>query len=254
MRFVIATIFPEMFEPFFSHGIVRRAIDSAIIEASCVNIRDFATDKHQMTDDRPYGGGCGMVMKPEPIAGAVRAAAARVPGAPRILLSPQGRVFDQQLAGELAAEPGLILICGRYEGTDARIENELVDLEVSIGDFVLSGGEIAAMLIVDALTRLIPGALGGADSAARDSFAEGLLEHAHYTRPPGFEGEEVPELLLSGDHGAIEKWRLESSLLRTLVKRPDLFDGLRLAPEEIAVLKKWHSRLGQILAAADEGR
>lgn len=253
MQFVIATIFPEMFAPFLSHGIVRRAIEAGIVEAGCINIRDFATDKHQMTDDRPYGGGCGMVMKPEPIAGAVRAAAVKAPGARKVLLSPQGRVFDQHLANELAAEKGLILICGRYEGADERIEHELVDLEVSIGDFVLSGGEIAAMLIVDAVTRLIPGALGGADSAAKDSFAEGLLEHAHYTRPRGFEGEEVPEVLLSGDHGAIEKWRLESSLLRTLAKRPDLFNELRLGREEIAVLKKWHSRLAEILTAADEG-
>ena len=252
MQFVIATIFPEMFEPFLSHGIVRRAIESGIIEAGCINIRDFATDKHQMTDDRPYGGGCGMVMKPEPLAGAVRAAADRVPGVPRILLSPQGRLFDQQLAKELAAEDGLILVCGRYEGTDERIENELVDLEVSIGDFVLSGGEIAAMIIVDALTRLIPGALGGADSAAKDSFAEGLLEHAHYTRPRSFEGKDVPDVLLSGDHSAIEKWRLETSLLRTLVKRPDLFKSRPLAPEEKAALKIWHSRLGEILSVADE--
>ena len=253
MQFVIATIFPEMFEPFLSHGIVRRAIESGIIEAGCINIRDFATDKHQMTDDRLYGGGCGMVMKPEPLAGAIRAAADKSPHAPRILLSPQGRVFDQQLAEELAAEDGLVLICGRYEGTDERIESELVDLEVSIGDFVLSGGEIAAMIIVDALTRLIPGALGGADSAAKDSFSEGLLEHAHYTRPRRFEGKDVPDVLLSGDHSAIEKWRLESSLLRTLVKRPDLFNNRQLAPEEKAVLKNWHSRLGEILSVADEG-
>ena len=253
MQFVIATIFPEMFDPFLSHGIVRRAIESGIIEADCINVRDFAKDKHQMTDDRPYGGGCGMVMKPEPLAGAVRAAAGRAPGAAKILLSPQGRVFDQQLAKELATEDGLILICGRYEGTDERIESDLVDLEVSIGDFVLSGGEIAAMIIVDALTRLIPGALGGAESAAKDSFAEGLLEHAHYTRPRRFEGEDVPDVLLSGDHGAIEQWRLESSLLRTLVKRPDLFNNRQLASEEKAVLANWHSRLGDILSGTDEG-
>jgi tRNA (guanine37-N1)-methyltransferase len=253
MRFVIATIFPDMFEPFLAHGIVGRAIDGGIVSAGCVNIRDFATDKHQMTDDRLYGGGCGMVMKPEPLAGAVRAAAAMAPGAPRVLLSPQGRVLDQRLAGALAAEKGLILICGRYEGTDERIEADLVDLEVSIGDFVLSGGEIAAMVIIDAVTRLMPGALGGADSADMDSFADGLLEHAQYTRPRSFEGNDVPDVLLSGDHGAIKKWRRESSLLRTLVKRPDLFEKRALGPEEIAVLNKWHTRLGDILSVADEG-
>jgi tRNA (guanine37-N1)-methyltransferase len=253
MQFVIATIFPEMFEPFLSRGIVGRAVDSGIISAGCINIRDFATDKHQMTDDRLYGGGCGMVMKPEPLAGAVRAAAAMAPGAPRVLLSPQGRVLDQRLTGGLAAENGLILICGRYEGTDERIASDLVDLEVSIGDFVLSGGETAAMVIIDAVTRLIPGALGGPDSAAQDSFTEGLLEHAQYTRPRSFEGEDVPDVLLSGNHGAIEKWRRESSLLRTLVKRPDLFENRALGPDDIAVLKKWHSRLSGILSIADEG-
>lgn len=247
MQFVIATIFPEMFEAFWSHGIVGRALSSGIVESRCINIRDFAWDKHQMTDDRPYGGGCGMVMKPEPLAGAIRAASAVAPGATRVLLSPQGRVFDQQLAAELATENGLILVCGRYEGTDERIESDLIDLEVSIGDFVLSGGEIAAMIIVDALTRLIPGALGGAESAAKDSFAEGLLEHAHYTRPRHFEGADVPEVLLSGDHGAIDKWRLESSLLRTLVKRPDLFADRSMGPKEIEVLQEWHTRLGDIL-------
>lgn len=247
MQFVIATIFPEMFDPIWSHGIVGRALSSGIVAGHCINIRDFARDKHQMTDDRPYGGGCGMVMKPEPLAGAIRAASAMAPGAIRVLLSPQGRVFDQQLAAELAVEKGLILICGRYEGTDERIERELIDIEVSIGDFVLSGGEIAAMIIVDALTRLIPGALGGEESAAKDSFAEGLLEHAHYTRPRRFEDAEVPEVLLSGDHGAIDKWRLESSLLRTLVKRPDLFADRSMGPEEIEVLRKWHIQLGDIL-------
>jgi len=249
MRFVIATIFPEMFEPVWSHGIVSRALSRGIITASCVNIRDYAADRHQMTDDRPYGGGCGMVMKPEPLAGAIRAASAAAPGAMRILLSPQGRVFDQPLAAELAAEDGLILVCGRYEGTDERIAKELIDLEVSVGDFILSGGEIAAMLMLDAITRLLPGALGGAESAAKDSFAQGLLEHAHYTRPRRFENDDVPDVLLSGDHGAIEKWRLESSLLRTLVKRPDLLKDRKMGPEEVEVLKKWQARLGELLGA-----
>jgi len=249
MHFAVVTIFPEMVAPVLSHGIVGRALDSGIIRATTVNIRDFADDRHQVTDDRPFGGGCGMVMKPEPLAAAVRAAAADVPGGKRILLSPQGRRLDQPLASELAGEEGLILICGRYEGVDGRIEDGLVDLEVSIGDYVLSGGELAAMVLVDAVTRLIPGALGGEDSAVKDSFAGNLLEHAHYTRPRSFEGAEVPEVLLSGDHRAIGRWRLESSLLRTLVKRPDLLARRELEPEEIEVLEKWRARLAGILAA-----
>lgn len=251
MQFVVATIFPEMFDPLWTHGVVGRAVSRGIVQPRCVNIRDFAKDKHLTTDDRPYGGGCGMVMKPGPLAGAIRTASAMAPGAARVLLSPQGRVFDQRLAGRLAAEKALVLICGRYEGTDERIERELIDIEVSVGDFILSGGEIAAMVLIDAVARLVPGVLGGEDSADRDSFADGLLEHAHYTRPRSYEGEEVPGVLLSGDHRAIEKWRLESSLLRTLVKRPDLFDERALRPEEHRILAKWHRRLGSILGSAE---
>ena len=183
MNFVVLTIFPEMFEPFWSHGIIRRAIEQQKIFTSAVNIRDYARDRHQVTDDRPFGGGSGMVMKPEPLAGAIRAATRKVTAAATVLLTPQGRSFDQNMAKELASFDGLVMICGRYEGVDERICHDLIDYEISIGDYVLTGGELAAMIIVDAVTRLLPGALGGEDAAENDSFSNGLLEHAHYTRP-----------------------------------------------------------------------
>jgi tRNA (guanine37-N1)-methyltransferase len=247
MNFVVLTIFPEMFDPFWEHGIVGRAIDRHKIFASTLNIRDFAEDKHQVTDDRPYGGGSGMVMKAEPLAGAIRAAKRKCPDAKTILLSPQGRVFDQAAANELAAFEGLILVCGRYEGIDERISHDLIDDEISIGDYVLTGGELAAMVVIDAVTRLIPGTLGGEDAAENDSFSNGLLEHAHYTRPQVFEGQAVPEVLLSGHHGAIENWRLESAVLRTLLKRPDLLESKLLSERELDTLKKWYRRIEEII-------
>ena len=192
MFFTVLTIFPEMFEPFWAHGIIRKAIEEQKISASAINIRDYADDRHQVTDDRPYGGGSGMVMKPEPLAGAIRDAARKTASARTVLLSPQGRVFDQNMARELSTMEGLILVCGRYEGVDERVCHDLIDIEISTGDYVLTGGELAAMIIIDAVTRLIPGALGGEQAAEKDSFADGLLEHAHYTRPGNFEGREVP--------------------------------------------------------------
>jgi len=247
MFFTVLTIFPEMFDPFWEHGIIRRAIEYKIIRAAAVNIRNFAKDRHQVTDDRPYGGGSGMVMKPEPLAAAIRDASKRLPGAKTVLLTPQGRMFNQQMARELATCDGLILVCGRYEGVDERICHDLIDDEVSIGDYVLTGGELAAMIIIDAVTRLIPGALGGEDAAAKDSFSDGLLEHAHYTRPSVFEGRQVPEVLLSGHHQEIERWRLESSLMRTLLKRPDLLQKRDLHVEELEVLKRWGRQIEKIL-------
>jgi tRNA (guanine37-N1)-methyltransferase len=247
MKFVVLTIFPEMFDPFWDHGIIRRAIDQKKIFASALNIRDYAADKHHVTDDRPYGGGSGMVMKPEPLAGAIRAANRKVPSAKTILLTPQGRVFNQKVAHELAASEGLVLVCGRYEGVDERISHELIDTEISVGDFVLTGGELAAMVIIDAVTRLIPGTLGGEDAAEKDSFSNGLLEHAHYTRPRTFEGNQVPEVLLSGHHQEIENWRLESSLLRTLLKRADLLKNKSLRQQELDILKKWSRRIEEII-------
>jgi tRNA (guanine37-N1)-methyltransferase len=188
-----------------------------------------------------------MVMKPEPLAGAIRAATRKVPAAGTVLLTPQGRPFDQNMAKELASFDGLVMICGRYEGVDERICHDLIDYEISIGDYVLTGGELAAMIIVDAVTRLIPGALGGEDAAENDSFSNGLLEHAHYTRPRIFEDREVPDVLLSGHHQEIERWRLESSLMRTLLKRSDLLQQKNLNRQEIEILEKWRREINNIL-------
>jgi len=227
MNFTVLTIFPEMFQMFWDHGIIRKAVEEKKISAETINIRDFAEGKHRVTDDRPYGGGCGMVMKPEPLAAAISAAKKKKPDAKTILLTPQGRVFDRHVAHELASYEGLMLVCGRYEGVDERICLDHIDDELSIGDYVMTGGELAAMVVIDTVIRLIPGVLGGDESAEKDSFEDGLLEHAHYTRPQVFEEEEVPEILLSGNHGEIERWRLEASLIRTFLKRPIFFERER---------------------------
>jgi len=247
MNFIVLTIFPEMFNPFWEHGIIKRAIDRNKILASSVNIRDFAQGKHRTTDDRPYGGGCGMIMKPEPLAAAIRAATKKVPLSKRILLTPQGRRFDQDMAREFASWDGIIFVCGRYEGVDERICHNLIDDEVSIGDYVLTGGELAAMVIIDAVTRLIPGVLGGKDSAGKDSFSGSVLKYAQYTRPRTFEGVDVPEVLLSGNHKEIEKARLESSLIRTFLKKQDLLENRSLSTEEIKILKKWCRDIEKII-------
>jgi tRNA (guanine37-N1)-methyltransferase len=250
MDFRILTIFPEMVDAFFAHGIVRRAVEADIISGGALDIRDFAEGRHRVVDDRPYGGGNGMVMKPEPLAAAIRCARERRPGAAVLLLTPQGRLFNQKTAEELARSGrDLILVCGRYEGVDERVCRELIDEEVSIGDYVLTGGEVAAMIVVDAVTRLIPGALGGEQSAEKETFVNGRLEHGQFTRPAVFEGQEVPEILLSGNHAAIEQWRLEDSLKRTFLKRPDL---LRLQPvneKEKEILRKWCRELETIAGA-----
>ena len=248
MQIRVLTLFPGMFDALWSHGMIRKAVEQGSITASALDIRPFAVDRHHVTDDRPYGGGSGMVMKPEPLAAAIRVAQERLPAARTVLMTPQGRVFTQTLAREMAALPGLILVCGRYEGVDDRLCGELIADEVSIGDYVLTGGEIAAMAVIDAVTRLIPGVLGGADSAARDSFSNGLLEHAHYTRPPVFEGAAVPAVLLSGHHRNIERWRRESSLLRTFVNRPDLLRERALTAEETEILQRWQAELSALLA------
>lgn len=253
MFFKVLTIFPEMFDRFWSHGIIRRAIEHEKISAAAINIRDYATDQHQVTDDRPYGGSSGMVMKPEPLAAAIRGASKTQTGAKTVLLTPQGRVFNQKMAWELATSAGLVLVCGRYEGVDERLCRDLIDDEISIGDYVLTGGELAAMVVIDAVTRLIPGALGGEDAAEKDSFSDGLLEHAHYTRPAVFEGQEVPEVLLSGHHREIEKWRRESSVMRTLLKRPDLLQEKDLSRRERDILKKWGREIDKILDSKNQG-
>ena len=247
MKFIALTIFPEMFQSFWEYGIVRRAIEGDSITAEAINIRDFAQGRHQVTDDRPFGGGNGMVMKPEPLAAAIRHAVAVAPGARTVYLSPQGRRLNQTIATELSMLPGLILICGRYEGIDERICQTCVEDEISVGDYVLTGGELPAMVLMETVIRLIPGVLGGEESAQKDSFANNLLEHAHYTRPAIFEQEAVPDVLLSGHHSAIERWRLESSLIRTVLKRKDLLLQRRLAPDEIKILQQWRLDIEHIL-------
>ncbi|MFQ5484599.1 MAG: tRNA (guanosine(37)-N1)-methyltransferase TrmD [Desulfobacterales bacterium] len=247
IRFVNLTIFPELFSSFLEHGIVRKAIDQKTIDVSTVNIRDFAKDRHRTTDDRPYGGGCGMVMKPEPLAAAIRHARNEVSDSKTILLTPQGQVLNQKMVRNFAYEKGLILVCGRSDGVDERICSDFIDHEISVGDYILTGGELGAMIIIEAITRLIPGSLGGTDSAEKDSFSDDLLEHAHYTRPRTFEGETVPEVLMSGNHKKIEKWRLETALIRTFLKRKDLLKNRAFTEQESNILKKWRFEIEEII-------
>ena len=224
MRFDVFTLFPEMFSAYLNESILKRAQEAGILEIGLHNIRDYTTDKHRTTDDEPYGGGGGMVMKPEPIFSAVEDVLGAPPVCPVILLTPQGRRFDQRVAVELASYDRLALLCGRYEGVDERVREHLVTDEISLGDFVLTGGELPAMAIIDAVSRLLPGVLGDPDAAQKDSHASGLLEYPHYTRPPEFRGWEVPEVLRSGNHAEIEKWRQAQSLDRTKKRRPDMLD------------------------------
>jgi len=236
MRIDILTIFPGMFRGPFEESIVKRAVEKELVQIFLHDIRDYASDKHRTVDDYPFGGGQGMLMKPEPLFAAVEdvqgQAAER---GPIVFLTPQGRLFDQKVAVELASHDRLILICGHYEGVDARVHEHLATDEVSIGDYVLSGGELAAMVVVDAVVRQIPGVLGSPLSSADDSFAEDLLEYPQYTRPADFRGMGVPEVLLSGNHGEIALWRRQQSLLRTARRRPDLLIHADLTKEE----KQW---------------
>lgn len=247
MDVAVLTIFPEMFERFWTHGIVRRAIEQGRLAGKAVDIRAYAEDRHKVTDDRPYGGGCGMVMKPEPLSAAIAAARQKLPEAPVILLSPQGERFDQPMARKLALDKALILICGRYEGIDERVCEQHIDYEISLGDFVMTGGELAAMAVMDAVTRLLPGVLGNEDSADQDSFCGHRLDHAHFTRPPEFEGRNVPEVLLSGHHDQIAQWRRADALLRTFAKRPDLLLQGEITDEEMALLRQWHREIERII-------
>lgn len=236
MRFDIFTLLPEVFPRYLESSILLRARQRGILDVRVHNIRDYAHDKHHTTDDIPYGGGGGMVMKPEPVVEAVESVlelqAGTQPEFPVILLTPQGRVFDQSIAASLAGQTRVALICGRYEGVDERIRRQLVSAELSVGDYVLTGGELPALIVVDAVARLLPGALGDPDGALDDSHASGLLEYPHYTRPPEFRGQGVPEVLLSGDHARIDRWRREQSLLRTLQRRPDLLEKAELTPAD----------------------
>ncbi|MGD9008904.1 MAG: tRNA (guanosine(37)-N1)-methyltransferase TrmD [Desulfobacteraceae bacterium] len=253
MKYVALTIFPELMHAFWENGILRRAVAEGIISASAVNIRDFAEGRHRVTDDRPYGGGCGMVMKPEPLARAIREAKQLAPKAPIVLMAPQGKRFDQAMAQNLAAAPGIVFICGRYEGIDERAVEQFVDLELSIGDFVLTGGELPAMVVMDAVTRLLPGALGNEDSAGQDSFSHQRLDCGHYTRPPSFEGRKVPDVLLSGHHEQITSWRRADALMRTLVRRPDLLRQKPLDLPEVALLEKWQREIEELIRSQRDG-
>jgi len=240
MQFAVVSIFPEMVRRVAEYGVVGRAMGRNLASLHVEDPRDYTTDVHRTVDDRPYGGGPGMVMKYEPAAAAVQAAKSVLPeGSPVICLSPAGRVFDQAGAERLAARPGVILLAGRYEGIDERLIESEVDEELSLGDFVLSGGEIAAMAVVDAVVRLLPGVLGDEDSAAQDSFVEGLLDHPHYTRPEEIAGREVPEVLLSGDHARIARWRYKQALGRSFLRRPDLVKKLSLDREQQKMLDEF---------------
>ncbi len=238
MRFDILTIFPQLLDSPLQEGIIRRAVAAGKISVNIHDIRDFALDKHAMTDDRPFGGGEGMVMKPEPITGALRAIEKNNPGGRVIFLSPQGRKYTQKTAERLAAYEHLVLLCGRYEGVDERIRANHVDEEISIGDFILTGGELAAMVLIDSITRLLPGVLGCEDSAENDTFSRGLLKNPQYTRPREFEGHAVPDVLLSGDHAAIAEWRLLTSVRLTLERRPELLAQAVFSKEELQILRK----------------
>jgi tRNA (guanine37-N1)-methyltransferase len=231
MRIDFVTLFPEFFTSPLSQSMLRRAQELGAVTFRVVNLRDFAPDRHKVCDDRPFGGGPGMVMKIEPLVAAIRALRQEDPATWVILLSPQGRLFDQEKAGELASRRHLALICGHYEGVDDRIRFYL-DEELSIGDYILTGGEIPALAVADAVSRLVPGVLGGEGAAAEESFQTGLLEYPQFTRPRVFEGHEVPEVLLSGDHAAIARWRRREALKRTAAERPDLLDKAKVEPED----------------------
>jgi len=241
MQIALVSLFPEMFVAVSDHGVTGRAVKQGLVTLSHSNPRDYTTDKHRTVDDRPYGGGPGMLMKIDPLQQAIAAAReATGENAKVIYLSPQGQRFNHRKAVELAQEPALILVAGRYEGVDERLIEAEVDEELSIGDYVLSGGELAAMVVIDAVTRQLPGVLGHELSAQEDSYADGLLDCPHYTRPEQYQGNPVPEVLLSGNHELIRRWRLKQALGRTFERRPDLIQARALTPEEEQLLAEYH--------------
>lgn len=238
MRFDVFTLFPEVMEPYLSASVLGKAISSGKIEVQLHNPRDYTSDRHRTTDDLPYGGGGGMIMKPEPIFSAVEEVLGGQMGTVKVvLMTPQGRVFDQELAVELAKEARLAVICGRYEGVDERVREHLATVEISVGDYVLTGGELPALMLIDAVGRLLPGVLGDENASLRDSHGRGLLEYPHYTRPVQFRGWEVPEVLRSGDHKRVADWRRRESLLRTARRRPDLIESADLSVQEVEWLE-----------------
>jgi tRNA (guanine37-N1)-methyltransferase len=242
MQIAVLSLFPEMFEPLARYGVTGRAVQRGLVGFHVVDPREFATDAHGTVDDRPYGGGPGMVIRVEPFATAIRSARQKMPeGSPVVFLSPQGRRFDQATARRYAGLPGLVLVAGRYEGFDERLVATMADEELSVGDFVMSGGEIAAMAVVDAVVRLLPGVLGDDQSAVEESFTEGLLDHPHYTRPEVAAGMPVPRVLLEGNHEQIRRWRRKQALGRTSERRPDLLARMTLSPEDRALLEEYRS-------------
>ncbi len=240
LNFTVLTLFPELVTAFFEHGMIHRGIERNLVSGECVNIRDFSCDRHKTVDDKPYGGGSGMVMKPEPLEAAISSVKKRNPRAKVILMTPQGERFDQKKACDFAVgQEDLIFICGRYEGIDERVYTQFVDEEISIGDYVMTGGELAAMAIIDSVSRMIPGVLGSDASSQSDSFIDDRLEYAQYTRPEVFNDVKVPGVLLSGNHEKIRQWRKTSSLQRTFIKRPDLFETKDPTAEEKIILRQW---------------
>ena len=238
MQFDVFTLLPEVFPPYLNSSILKRAQQNGHLSVNIHNIRDWTHDKHHVTDDNPYGGGGGMIMKPEPVFEAAEDILGTPPDCPLILLTPQGRLFTQDVAQELTRNDRLALLCGRYEGLDERIRTHLVTDEISIGDYVLTGGELPAMILIDALTRLIPGVLGDENGAANDSHASGLLEGPHYTRPPEFRDWEVPAVLRSGDHAKVAQWRWKQALLRTFKRRPEMLKEIELTKKDREFLEE----------------
>jgi tRNA (guanine37-N1)-methyltransferase len=253
MKIEVVTLFPRMIAGALEYGIVGRALERGLVAVGTEDPRAHTHDAHRTVDDRPYGGGPGMVMKPEPLLAAIRAAHARLPaGSPRICLSAQGEPFSERMARSLAALPGMLLVAGRYEGVDERVIELGIDRELSVGDYVLSGGELPALTVIDAVARLLPGVLGDERSSEEDSFAQGLLDWPHYTRPEVFEGLSVPPVLLSGDHAGIRRWRLKCAIERTRRRRPDLIAAAELAPEARRVLDELPA--AQTAAEEDRGK
>lgn len=239
MKFDIITIFPRIFDAYLSEGILRRASERGIIDVRVHNLRDHTSDKHKTVDDYPYGGGPGMVMKPEPFFSAVKSVKEDGIDTLTVMVSPQGRVFDQALAVALSKETRrLLFLCGRYEAIDERVRDSLVDEEISVGDYILTGGELPALVIIDAVVRLLPGALGDEYSAKEESFSWGLLDYPHYTRPPEFDGMKVPDVLVSGNHREIARWRRKEALRRTLRRRPELIGNASLADEDMTLISE----------------
>jgi len=238
IRFDVLSIFPDMFSSPLNYSLLKKAQDKDLIEIFIHNIRDWAEDKHKMTDDAPYGSGCGMVMKVGPVDKALAAVKKKEMNPLVILMTPQGELFNQRIAAELATKRQIVIICGRYEGVDERIRRHLADREISIGDYILTGGELSALILIDAISRFVPGVLGNMRSVEGDSFSDGLLEYPQYTRPADYKGWKVPDVLLSGNHAQIENWRREESLRKTYRRRPDLLRKARLSPTDKEILKK----------------